>query len=56
MHRSTSIWVFVMRRLRLRFLADTVVVNDEDNVLRVYRFGEPSVVQAFSLDQFLKPI
>ena len=32
-----------------------VVANDEDNVLRVYRFGEPSVVQAFSLDQFLKP-
>ena len=32
-----------------------VVANDEDNVLRVYRFGEPNVVQAFSLDQFLKP-
>jgi hypothetical protein len=31
-----------------------VVANDEDNVLRVYRFGEPNVVQAFSLDQFLK--
>ncbi|MFG3592483.1 DUF3616 domain-containing protein [Bradyrhizobium sp. RDI18] len=32
-----------------------VVANDEDNLLRVYRFDEPNVVQAFSLDQFLKP-
>ncbi|MBT1510272.1 DUF3616 domain-containing protein [Bradyrhizobium sp. SRL28] len=32
-----------------------VVANDEDNVLRVYRFGEPNVVRAFSIDQFLRP-
>ncbi|MEY9604142.1 hypothetical protein AB7M74_010753 [Bradyrhizobium japonicum] len=32
-----------------------IVANDEDNVLRVYRRGEPTVVQAFSLDQFLRP-
>ncbi|MCP3460313.1 DUF3616 domain-containing protein [Bradyrhizobium sp. CCGUVB23] len=32
-----------------------IVASDEDNVLRVYRRGEPKVVQAFSLDQFLRP-
>ncbi|MCK1481411.1 DUF3616 domain-containing protein [Bradyrhizobium sp. 193] len=32
-----------------------IVANDEDNVLRVYRRGQPKVAQAFSLDQFLRP-
>jgi hypothetical protein len=32
-----------------------VVANDEDNVLRVYRRGEPNAAQTFPLDSFLKP-
>jgi hypothetical protein len=32
-----------------------VVANDEDNVLRVYRRGEPNAAQTFPLDPFLKP-
>lgn len=32
-----------------------IVANDEDNVLRVCRRGEPRLVLAFSLDQFLRP-
>ncbi|WFU44156.1 DUF3616 domain-containing protein [Bradyrhizobium sp. CB82] len=32
-----------------------IVANDEDNLLRDYRRGEPKVAQAFSLDQFLRP-
>lgn len=32
-----------------------IVAGDEDNILRVYRRGEPNVAQTFPLDQFLKP-
>jgi hypothetical protein len=32
-----------------------VVASDEDNVLRVYRRGEPNATQTFPLDSFLKP-
>src|SRR5262249_32234257 len=32
-----------------------IVASDEDNVLRVYRRGEPNVVHPFPLDEFLVP-